>query len=281
MAAYQMEFDLRKMSGFIYYALQVLKRANILVDLWPLLLSHHAFCRKFEGHVIKVRNVRICLGCISIYPAFIIATVALFILRDTNRWRFPTMVLLVHRDSLRYSPVHPIHTRAVHTMFNAGTGAGTGMMFVGLMLSPMPWVLRLSGPCRPGNACVLPLFRRFMRHLRICDKVCRYQRNWSRCPGFKKDILEDRTGPRIEQIVKSISELYQALSAHSPLCGFQGVLHKHGNGHRANTLRHRGYEGGLLGHSGRSLCHRPGNTRFSLNYHLFLSNRHLWPLPHP
>ena len=165
---------------------KVLKRANILVDLWPLLLSHHAFCRKFEGHVIKVRNVRICLGCISIYPAFIIATVALFILRDTIDGVFPPWCFLFIGIPFVILRFIPIHTRAVHTMFNAGTGAGTGMMFVGLMLSPMPWVLRLLVLAGLATLASYLYFRRFMRHLRICDKVCRYQRNWSRCPGFKK-----------------------------------------------------------------------------------------------
>lgn len=165
--------------------LKVLKRAGILFDLGPLLLSHHAFCKKFEEHVVKFGRMRICLGCISIYPAFIIVTIALFLLRDAVTAIFPIWCFFFIGTPFVMLRFIPIAARGIHTLFNVGTGAGTGMMFVGLMLFPASWMLRLLVLVGLATLASVLYFRRFNRHLRICDKVCRYQRNWSRCPGFK------------------------------------------------------------------------------------------------
>lgn len=165
---------------------KLLKRARILYDLGPLLFSHHAFCKKFKDHVVKFGPIRICLGCISIYPAFIIATILLFMLQDNIDEVFPTWCFLLIGIPLVILRFLPIQARGIHTLFNVGTGAGTGMMFVGLMLFPTLWVLRLLILAGLATLASYLYLRRFMRHLRVCDKVCRYKRDWSRCPGFKK-----------------------------------------------------------------------------------------------
>jgi hypothetical protein len=167
-------------------ALKVLKRARILIDLGPLLLSHHAFCKKFSDHVIKAGPIRICLGCVSIYPAFIVAAAALLLLNGRIENAFPPWCFLFIGIPFVMLRFIPIDKRGVHTLFNAGTGAGTGMMFVGLMLFPAHWALRLLALTGLAFLASYLYFRRFRRHLEVCDKVCRYRRDWSRCPGFKK-----------------------------------------------------------------------------------------------
>ena len=48
-------------------------------ELEFLLLSHHPDCKKFEDHVIKIKNTRMCIGCLAYYPVFLIVFLILYL----------------------------------------------------------------------------------------------------------------------------------------------------------------------------------------------------------
>jgi hypothetical protein len=173
---------------------KILKRARLIADLGPLLLSHHAHCNMFKDHVLQIGRAKMCLGCISIYPAVAISLLLLILFRDPLNNPFGVGMLFAGGVVFTLSRFLPTHDRRIRTTFNVLTGFGTSMLLMFLFLISLPLFLKVELLLSLILISSALYYRRFLNHLNICDKRCRYQRNWKRCPGFRdiyKKIYRD------------------------------------------------------------------------------------------
>jgi len=47
----------------------------------PILLSHHPLCERFEEHVVTIKGVPLCRGCLIVYPTAAAVLLSLYLLR--------------------------------------------------------------------------------------------------------------------------------------------------------------------------------------------------------
>ncbi|MHC1709911.1 MAG: hypothetical protein AB9819_05835 [Methanomassiliicoccales archaeon] len=49
----------------------------------PFLLAHHPLCGRFDDHLLTIRGRKVCRGCATVYPTFLVMLFLLFMGRPT------------------------------------------------------------------------------------------------------------------------------------------------------------------------------------------------------
>ncbi|MEW6069615.1 MAG: hypothetical protein AB1485_03275 [Candidatus Thermoplasmatota archaeon] len=158
---------------------------RVLKALKPLLISHHPNCYRFEAHVVKVGNTRICLSCFVTYST-ILLTLSVCCLMGCSQIFVWHMLLCA---GLALSPVKLLSGRfskkIVKVMLNLIFGLGVSFIVLGILAIPTSLVIKILAFVVLILALGAFSYIRVNKIILTCNE-CEYRRNWSSCPGFKE-----------------------------------------------------------------------------------------------
>lgn len=157
-----------------------------LQSFFPLILSHHPECKRFDGHTLKIGKYGLCIGCFVGYPT---AILGLFNIRFFNLGTiFPSSLFLTIGITLLMSyimsPLNLAKKRSIKIIQKIAIGIGSSFL--------LWWILNL-----PINAntkytlfliilgSLLSLFS--LHHVLSFYKTCKRcdtPFNWAICSGF-------------------------------------------------------------------------------------------------
>ena len=157
--------------------IQILKAAK------PLLLSHHPFCSKFENHTIKIKNRRICLGCLVLYPTFVI-TLSFFILFWDQLSHLPNFLFLFSALFISLKFIK-IEQKSIKITINLLFGFGVASTIFFIFSLPYTYWLKIILLLVFITLTGLVAGYKFEEKIKVCDLECEYKRNWVNCPGLK------------------------------------------------------------------------------------------------
>ena len=156
---------------------------NILKAAKPLLIAHHPICSRFESHLIYIKNHPICLGCITVYPTFVISLL-IFHYLSLQVTLIPIWHLIPLGIMLTSLKIFDFKIKSIKIIINILIGMGLSILVLGILGLPFTIyfniiilliILLLSG---------LVTGYKMDKNLRVCTTDCEYQRDWSRCPGL-------------------------------------------------------------------------------------------------
>ena len=102
-----------------------------ILAFWPLLLSHHPECDKFDNHTINMGKVRFCIGCFIGYPTAIIGIILIDLLNISNI--IPTdyffIISIIMISTFFMSPLHLIRVKPVKIIQKFLIGLGSSFLF--------------------------------------------------------------------------------------------------------------------------------------------------------
>jgi len=107
---------------------------------WPLLLSHHPECDKFNNHTINIGKLRFCIGCFIGYPTAILGIFLIDILNISNI--IPTDYFLIISifliSTFFMSPLHLTRVKLVKIIQKFLIGLGSSFLFWWIWSLPNP-----------------------------------------------------------------------------------------------------------------------------------------------
>jgi len=107
---------------------------------WPLLLSHHPECDKFNNHTINIGKLRFCIGCFIGYPTAILGIFLIDILNISNI--IPTDYFLIISifliSTFFMSPLHLTRVKFVKIIQKFLIGLGSSFLFWWIWSLPNP-----------------------------------------------------------------------------------------------------------------------------------------------
>lgn len=68
----------------------------------PILLAHHPLCGRFDDHLLTIRGRKVCRGCVTVYPTFLVMLALLFMGRPTFEVAFLGSLFLFSFQLLRF-----------------------------------------------------------------------------------------------------------------------------------------------------------------------------------
>ncbi len=68
----------------------------------PILLAHHPLCGRFEDHLLTIRGRKVCRGCVTVYPTFLVMLVLLLLVRPEFITAFVGSLILFSAQLLRF-----------------------------------------------------------------------------------------------------------------------------------------------------------------------------------
>ncbi len=162
------------------------KTTEFLRKIQPVLLSHHPDCDKFKEHSFEIRGVRLCGGCITIYPSI---TVSLLLLYTINFFqpvffRYLFFIGLLFIGPKIISILFRSRRKTVKVGANILVGTGIAICIFSIFSFPFPFVMNLFIFIVFFMMVSSANFLRVKSIMKTCSS-CEYHRNWSICPGFK------------------------------------------------------------------------------------------------
>jgi hypothetical protein len=160
-------------------------------------LAHHPECSAYDGHCVRLRGRRLCIGCFIGYPVFAASLVVLFAL---SYWGIKSFLGLVFASSyafifgaaLQLTLVlgKIVHIRRVSMKVALKTvqAIGLAFMFFPVLVLAVPLLLKvyLVLVLWSGFSAVTGATKMFEMG-KTCGS-CKYKGQWSQCPGFKSTI---------------------------------------------------------------------------------------------
>jgi len=98
----------------------------------PFLLAHHPLCGRFDDHLLTIRGRKVCRGCVTVYPTFLVMLVLLFMGRPTFEAAFFASLLLFSFQLLRF--VKSGH--GISIFFNMVLGSSLAMAIYSAIVCP-------------------------------------------------------------------------------------------------------------------------------------------------
>lgn len=117
-----------------------------IFSFWPLLLSHHPECEKFNNHTINIgKKIRLCIGCFIGYPIAILGMVLLPLFNITSLipvdFFLPISIVLLATFIL--SPLKLTENKTVKIIQKALIGIGSSFLFWYIMTRPNPRIVNI------------------------------------------------------------------------------------------------------------------------------------------
>ena len=117
-----------------------------IYSFWPLILSHHPECDKFNNHTINFgKNVRLCIGCFVGYPIAILGMFLLPLFNITSLipvdYFLPISIVLLATFIL--SPLKLTKNKTVKIIQKALIGLGSSFLFWYIMTRPNPRIVNI------------------------------------------------------------------------------------------------------------------------------------------
>lgn len=161
----------------------------------PILLSHHPNCDRFKNHIIKIGNLKFCIGCFIGYPSAIISIFIIFFLKSIIQIEsiFFLWIGIIFLSFFVLSPFNLTKIKFIKIIQKALIGIGAAFLFW--------WIWTLPNSFFDNFMLYLIIFGIILTILnlyhaygffRVCKK-CNYSLNWKNCPGFKNyfDMIEN------------------------------------------------------------------------------------------
>jgi hypothetical protein len=109
-------------------------------SFWPLLLSHHPECDKFNNHTLNIGKVRLCIGCFVGYPIAILGIFLIPLLKissviPVDDFLIISIVLLA---TFILSPLKLTNIKVIKIIQKALIGLGSSFLFWYIMTRPNP-----------------------------------------------------------------------------------------------------------------------------------------------
>lgn len=153
----------------------------------PLLFSHHPNCSQFNGHTIKIKNIRLCIGCFVGYPTALISIVLIGFFNLHKL--FPQEILFLFGISFLSTFILSIlnltRNKIIKIFQKFLVGLGSAMIFWWIMTLPNPEILNLiiSFMTLIILVVLLNIYHTYGSY-KMCKK-CDTPFAWSSCEGFE------------------------------------------------------------------------------------------------
>ncbi|HNU36430.1 MAG TPA: hypothetical protein PKJ15_07510 [Methanomassiliicoccales archaeon] len=98
----------------------------------PILLAHHPLCGRFDDHLLTVRGRKICRGCVTVYPTFLVMLVLLSLSGPTFEAAFLASLLLFSFQLMRFVA----SGRWTAILFNVVLGSSLAMVIYSAIVCP-------------------------------------------------------------------------------------------------------------------------------------------------
>ena len=107
---------------------------------WPLLLSHHPECDKFDNHTINMGKLRFCIGCFIGYPtAFVgIALIDFWNISNIIPTDYFFIISIILISTFFMSPLHLTRVKLVKIIQKFLIGLGSSFLFWWIWSLPNP-----------------------------------------------------------------------------------------------------------------------------------------------
>jgi len=175
-----------------------------VVAFWPLILSHHPECEKFNNHTLNIGRVRLCIGCFIGYPTAIIGIILINYLNISKI--FPTdfflVISIILISTFFMSPLHLTRVKSVKIVQKFLIGLGASFLFW--------WIWSLPNPLLTNYFIFMVTFSillgilnfyHILGFLGTCYK-CDTPFSWGNCNGFgtiKKNFVKFKVNDFLNQ----------------------------------------------------------------------------------
>lgn len=163
----------------------------ILKTYLPLTLAHHPLCEPYKHEMVQLRDVRLCKGCVSTYPPFLLALPLVWLLVTLTNlspsgvpiwflflWTTLGVGLFLMKGSL---PTKIRYISRVLLFFL------TGGIFMWLLLAG-EWFLLLIGYFLANILGLVVFYKRYQDFERICSTCPERPYRGEHCSGFRPYI---------------------------------------------------------------------------------------------
>ncbi|MHA1457853.1 MAG: hypothetical protein ACTSR5_18095 [Promethearchaeota archaeon] len=138
-----------------------------ILAFWPLVLSHHPECEKFDNHTINMGKLRFCIGCFNIIP---------------TDYFFIISIILI--STFFMSPLHLIRVKFVKIIQKFLIGLGSSFLFWAIWSLPNPPLTNYFIFMYTFSIIIGVLnFYHVYGFLGTCYK-CDTPFSWGKCNGF-------------------------------------------------------------------------------------------------
>ncbi|MFX0070053.1 MAG: hypothetical protein ACFFAO_03095 [Candidatus Hermodarchaeota archaeon] len=155
-----------------------------------LFLSHHPNCPKFDNHVIKIKGIRLCIGCFIGYPTAILTILIIYLFRINLLFDLFTMFLLslILISLFILSPLNYTGRKTVKICQKFFIGVGSGFLFWYIWMLPNPFVINLIYFFLTfGLFLALLNFYHLYGFYSTCKK-CEFSMDWEKCGVFNEIV---------------------------------------------------------------------------------------------
>lgn len=98
----------------------------------PILLAHHPLCGRFDHHLLTIRGRKVCRGCVTVYPTFLVVLILLFLVRPEFIAAFVGSLIMFSAQLLRFFTTG----RGRSIIFNMALGSSLAMVIYSVIVCP-------------------------------------------------------------------------------------------------------------------------------------------------
>ncbi len=150
------------------------------------ILSHHPICPKFENDYYQLSRIRLCIGCFTAYP-IALAIILAWSLGFLNISMNSSFMIGLSSGSVQFLSLTVVSKNKLGKIsIKVFLGIGIGFFTIGIFSLPLIFSLRILLFLLCINIAGLFSFLRMRKIKKICVK-CRFNKEWSICPGFKQE----------------------------------------------------------------------------------------------
>lgn len=114
-------------------------KRRFAVGILKLLLAHHPCCKEFDDDIIKVGEIRICIGCIIFIPFVLLTITFLFgdLLKLGRNYHFFGATGIILGTAQIFSLLLHIRRKIFKVMVKISLGIGVGFVLYSIHLLPV------------------------------------------------------------------------------------------------------------------------------------------------
>ncbi len=98
----------------------------------PILLAHHPLCGRFDDHLLTMRGRKVCRGCLTVYPTFLVILALLLLVRPNFEAAFFASLFQFSIQLLRFIT----SGRRMSIIFNMILGSSLAMAIYSAIVCP-------------------------------------------------------------------------------------------------------------------------------------------------